>query len=172
MKNQTVTISSIDWAHWQPDLLTTLVFIRQQQQVLLIHKKTGLGAGKILGPGGKFEPFETPLACAIRETEEELEITPHDLQPMAELFFSRFGAPPKFKVYVYVTDHFHGHANRDGAKQPRFGVQYRIYRWIKCGRDDQFWLPQILQNEPIRGWFYFDGERLVDHHIESIAVSF
>ena len=170
MKNQTVTISSIDWAHWQPDLLTTLVFIRQQQQVLLIHKKTGLGAGKILGPGGKLEPFETPLACAIRETEEELEITPHDLQPMAELFFHDL-AHPKIKVYVYVTDHFTGTPTETCEAAPLW-CPIQDLPLDQMWADDQFWLPQILQNEPIRGWFYFDGERLVDHHIESIAVSF
>jgi len=136
----------------------------------LIHKKTGLGAGKILGPGGKFEPFETPLACAIRETEEELEITPHDLQPMAELFFHDL-AHPKIKVYVYVTDHFTGTPTETREAAPLW-CSIQDLPLDQMWADDQFWLPQILQNEPIRGWFYFDGERLVDHHIESIAVSF
>ena len=165
-----VTISSIDWTLWRPDLLTTLVFIRRQQQVLLIHKKTGLGAGKILGPGGKLEPLETPLACAIRETEEELKITPHDLQPMAELFFHDL-AHPKIKVYVYVTDHFTGTPTETREAAPLW-CPIQDLPLDQMWADDQFWLPQILQNEPIRGWFYFDGARLVDHHIESIAVSF
>ena len=148
MKQQTVTISSIDWAHWQPDLLTTLVFIRQQQQVLLIHKKTGLGAGKILGPGGKLEPFETPLACAIRETEEELEITPHDLQPMAELFFHDL-ASPKINVYVYVTDHFVGTPTETREAAPLWCPMANL-PLDKMWADDQFWLTITSNRLPFR----------------------
>lgn len=170
MKKQRITISSIDWAHWQPDLLTTLVFIRRHQQVLLIHKKTGLGAGKILGPGGKLEPYETPLACAIRETEEELKITPHGLQPMAELFFHDL-AYPKIKIYVYVSDQFSGTPTETLEAAPLWCPMTDL-PLDKMWADDQFWLPQVLQSEPIRGWFYFDGERLIDHRIESITVTF
>lgn len=170
MTRRPTTISSIDWANWQPDLLTTLVFIRQQQHVLLIHKKTGLGAGKILGPGGKLEPFETPLACAVRETEEELEITPHDLQPMAELFFHDLVCP-KIKASVYVSDRFSGTPKETIEAAPLWCPMADL-PLDKMWSDDQFWLPQILNNEPIRGWFYFDAEHLVDHRLESIAVSF
>ena len=65
-------VSDIDWDTWQPEEVATLMFIIQGDSVLLIRKKRGLGAGKINGPGGKVEGDETPLDCAIRETEEEL----------------------------------------------------------------------------------------------------
>jgi mutator protein MutT len=55
--------------------------------VLLIHKKRGLGAGKINGPGGKIEPGETPVQAAVREAEEELRITPVDVEEMGTLRF-------------------------------------------------------------------------------------
>ncbi len=164
------SISSIDWAHWQPDLLTTLVFIRQQQQVLLIHKKTGLGAGIILGPGGKLEVGETPLACAIRETQEELTITPHNLEPMAELFFHDLDSP-KIIAYVYIADEYSGTPKETLEAAPIWCPMDDLpldAMWA----DDQFWLPQVLRKEPIRGWFYFRGEHLVDHRLESVAVSF
>ena len=54
---------------WQPNMVANLVFLTRGQEVLLIHKKTGLGAGKINGPGGKLEPGESPLEGAIREVE-------------------------------------------------------------------------------------------------------
>ena len=40
---------------WQPELVGTLLFVVDQQRVLLIEKKTGHGMGKINAPGGKWE---------------------------------------------------------------------------------------------------------------------
>ena len=69
-------MSEIDWASWVPTEKATLLFVLRDGQVLLIHKKTGLGAGKINGPGGRIDPGETPRQCAIREVQEELCVTP------------------------------------------------------------------------------------------------
>ena len=69
-----------DWQNWKPSVLATLMFIvdEQTQKVLLIRKKRGLGAGKINGPGGKIDPGESSLDCAVRETQEELGVTAFD----------------------------------------------------------------------------------------------
>ena len=66
------TLTDIDWSTWTPTVQATLLFVVRDGQVLLIQKKRGLGAGKVNGPGGKLDPGETPLACALRETEEEI----------------------------------------------------------------------------------------------------
>ena len=68
--------SPIDWGGWRPDMRATLMFIRDGHEVLLMRKLRGIGAGKINAPGGKIEPGETPLEGAIRETQEELLVTP------------------------------------------------------------------------------------------------
>ena len=67
--------SLTDWISWQPDLRTTLIFVRRDDALLLIEKKTGLGQGKINGPGGKIEVGETPAAGALRELSEEVGLT-------------------------------------------------------------------------------------------------
>ena len=64
--------SSIDWKTWQPNMLSSLVFILKDNEVLLIRKKTGLGAGKVNAPGGKLEVDESAEAAAIREVMEEV----------------------------------------------------------------------------------------------------
>ena len=69
-------VSEIDWTSWVPVEKATLLFVLRDGQILLIHKKTGLGAGKINGPGGRIDPGETPRQCAIREVQEELCVTP------------------------------------------------------------------------------------------------
>ena len=68
-------------------MMANLVFLTRGDEILLIHKKTGLGAGKINGPGGKQEPGETSLEAALREVSEELLIFPHHLEAVGELHF-------------------------------------------------------------------------------------
>ena len=51
-------LSPFNWSTWQPNMLSSLVFICKNNEVLLIKKKTGLGAGKINAPGGKIEKGE------------------------------------------------------------------------------------------------------------------
>ena len=77
----------IDWTQWTPQERATLLFVRRAGQVLLIRKKRGLGAGKINGPGGRLDAGETPSQCAIREVQEELCVTPTDVQLRGELAF-------------------------------------------------------------------------------------
>ena len=48
-------VNEIEWASWQPQVRATLLFVIKEGQVLLIHKKRGLGQGKVNGPGGKIE---------------------------------------------------------------------------------------------------------------------
>ena len=52
-------VANIDWPNWQPEIVCTLMFVTRGDEVLLIRKKRGLGAGKINGPGGKVDPGET-----------------------------------------------------------------------------------------------------------------
>ena len=68
-------IVDIDWNSWQPCEKATLLFVLQQEKVLLIRKKRGLGKGKINAAGGRLEPGETAMDCAVREVQEELCIT-------------------------------------------------------------------------------------------------
>jgi 8-oxo-dGTP diphosphatase len=58
-------------------------------EVLLGRKLTGLGMGKVVAPGGKLEPGETPGEAAVREVREEvgLDVAPQDLELVGELTY-------------------------------------------------------------------------------------
>ena len=55
------------------------------EKVLLGEKLTGLGRGKIVGPGGKREAHESPVETALREVWEEvgIELAPGSLVPVS-----------------------------------------------------------------------------------------
>src|SRR6187455_2643555 len=77
----------MDWTDWTPRERANLCFIIKDGHIMLIRKKRGLGAGKINGPGGKLEPGESALAAAIRETQEEIGVTPHAIEERGVLHF-------------------------------------------------------------------------------------
>ena len=52
--------------------------------LLLIRKQRGLGAGKLVGPGGKVEDGETPREAARREVREELRVEPVGVEQCGE----------------------------------------------------------------------------------------
>ena len=43
--------------------------------------------GEVCFPGGRMEPGETPVECALRETQEELGIPPHAIRVLGQLDF-------------------------------------------------------------------------------------
>lgn len=164
MTTPSLKIVDIDWSHWQPEETATLMFVLKDGQVLLIRKKRGLGAGKINGPGGRIEQGETPLECAVRETREELCITPQNVRAAGELFFHA-NDMPKIHGHVFTaTDYIGTPAETDEA----------IPLWTPTDHlpldemwdDDRLWLPQVIAGKSIRGWFTFIGERLVDHAVQ------
>lgn len=100
-------VDTIDLARWQPTEEAALCFVIQDGRVLLIHKKRGLGAGKINGPGGRLEPGEIALQAAVRETQEEVGLTPTGLEQVGELYF-QFLDGYKLHVAVFVASGCHG----------------------------------------------------------------
>ena len=140
-------------------MLATLMFIVRDGQVLLIEKKRGLGAGKINGPGGKIEPGETPLQAAIRETEEELCITPHAPRKLGELWFA-MSNHPDILCHVFRADTFTGSPTETEEATPLWAAVDAI-PYDRMWADDRHWLPLLLSQEPFLGRFVFDDETML-----------
>jgi 8-oxo-dGTP diphosphatase len=152
-------LSPIDWTTWKGEMLATLMFIIQDGQVLLIEKKRGLGAGKINGPGGKIDPGETPLQAIIRETQEELVITPHDPVKLGELRFSMSDCPD-ILCHVYRSHAFTGTPTETDEAVPCWTALDAI-PYQNMWEDDRHWLPLVLEQRTFRGSFIFEGERML-----------
>lgn len=151
--------SPIDWTQWSGEMLATILFIIKDGQVLLIEKKTGLGAGKINGPGGKIEPGETPLEAAIRETQEELMVTPHSPRKLGELQFA-MSDHVDIHCHVYRSDDYSGIPTETDEAKPVWTALDAI-PYDRMWEDDRHWLPLVVEEMSFLGRFAFDGERML-----------
>ncbi len=150
--------------HWRPVDLATLLFIVQGENVLLIRKKRGLGAGKINGPGGKIDPGETPLQCAVREIQEELVINTLDPVHHGEVRF-QFIDGYSVHVHVYVATEFTGTPTETDEALPLWFDKKDI-PYEEMWADDVIWLPRVLNGETVNGRFLFDEDVLLEHEVQ------
>ena len=153
----------VDWEKWQPREKATLLFVVRDEQVLLIRKKRGLGAGKINGPGGRIDPGETPLAGAIREVREELHITPVGVVEAGVLRFQFVDGLPLLVHVFRATDCLGEAEETDEATPLWIGLDEIPYD--EMWADDRHWLPLMLKNESFEGHFVFDGDRMLEFDI-------
>lgn len=157
-------VDRIDWPRWEPTERANLCFIMRDGQILLIRKKRGLGGGKINGPGGRLEPGETAEQSAIRETQEEIGVTPTGLEHVGELFF-QFLDGYKLHVAVFAASGCTGTLIETDEATPIWTDIQRI-PYEEMWQDDPYWLPLVLERNKFRGYFIFEKERLLSHRVE------
>jgi 8-oxo-dGTP diphosphatase len=153
-----------DWATWQPRERAVLCFIVSEGQILLIHKKRGLGAGKVNAPGGKIEVGETPLAAAVRETVEEVGVTPVGLRERGEIHF-QFTDGYSLHCTVFLAEACLG-VPVETAEAIPFWRSVEEIPYAEMWEDDRYWLPQMLRGERIVAYFTFDHETMLTKLIE------
>ena len=147
-----------DWTTWTPDIRATLVFVHQGDQVLLIEKLRGIGEGKINGPGGKIDPGETSLECAVRECQEELHITVTDPVKRGELWFAMSDLPD-IHCHVYTATTFDGVPTATDEAVP-FWCAIKDIPFDRMWEDDAYWLPSALKGEEFDARFLFEKEKI------------
>ncbi len=152
------TPSPIDWSSWQGVIHATLMFIIKDGSILLIEKKRGLGAGKMNGPGGKIDPGETPLEAVIRETREELLISPVNSRKLGELWFAMSDCPD-ILCHVYRADDHVGEPTETDEAVPAWTPLDQI-PYGRMWEDDRHWLPLVISETGFHGRFVFEGEAM------------
>ncbi len=157
-------IDEIAWSSWKPRDTATLVFVVEADRVLLIRKKRGLGAGKINGPGGRLEPGETLLECAVREIQEELCITPRQLERRGEMRF-QFVDGYSIHVHAFRAAGYEGEPTETEEATPLWFHRSEI-PYDQMWEDDILWVPHLLGGGRFEGRFLFEGDRMLDHYLE------
>ncbi len=153
-------------AGWRPDEIGTLMFLHDRHRVLLIRKRRGHGAGKINGPGGKPEPGESPLQCALRETEEEVSVSPRDAR-LAAVFRFIDTVEPDWLGYVFVAERFDGRPRPSAEALPAW-YPLDALPLDEMWQDDRLWLPRVLAGERLEGEFLFVAGVLRAHRLRAL----
>ena len=163
--------SEIHWPTWQATDLATLTFCFRAgangDEILLIRKKRGLGAGKINGPGGRLEGGETPAACAVREVQEELGVTPVAPRQVGKLYF-QFVDGYGLEVFVFKTWDFTGEAFETDEAVPLWTPTDAV-PFDQMWADDHLWFPFMLADRPFSGRFIFDRDAMLDVDLKVVA---
>ncbi len=154
---------TIDWDEWEPQERAVLGFIIHPPSVLLIHKKTGLGAGKINGPGGRIDPGETEEAAVVRELQEEVCLTIHDPVKRGELSFI-FTDGYSIHGTVFTASQYSGNLCETREAKPIW-FHFAEIPYDRMWKDDPYWLPEVLAGNHIRGFFLYDGDEMVKNRI-------
>ena len=155
-----MTVADVNWDTWSADIKATLMFVFRDNEVLLIHKKRGLGKGKINGPGGKLESGESLLECAIRETEEEVCITPHMVSPVGELFF-QFVDGLSIHCTVFRAEDWSGEPSETEEANP-FWCALDQLPFDRMWEDDATWFDYLVEKKYFTGSYIFDDDRMLD----------
>lgn len=157
-------LADIDWNSWQAKDPATLVFVVRGDEILLINKKTGLGKGKVNGPGGKVDPGESPETCAVRECQEELGIIVSNLEYCGQHRF-QFVDGYSIHVWVYRTRDFVGEPVETREARPLW-VPVDDIPYDQMWEDDRLWLPMMLSGERFQTRWIFDGDTMLDYDIQ------
>lgn len=145
---------------------TTLVFLRQENEILLAMKKRRFGAGKWNGAGGKVEPDETYEQAAVRECQEEIGVTPIALRKVGELHF--FDLPDvEHYTHVYTTGEWEGEPHESEEMAPRWFAENEI-PYDTMWPDDIYWIPMMLAGKLFKGIVTVEDDILRQHDIYEV----
>jgi len=142
----------------------SLCLLLREGEILLARKKRGFGVGKWNGAGGKPEPGEPIELTAIRETQEELGVTPRDLRRVATLDFF-FPQTPEYagwdqQVCVFVGEAWAGEPTESEEMAPRWFPLDAI-PLAEMWPDDVHWLPLILAGKRLHAHFLYESPDVI-----------
>lgn len=152
-----------DWSTWLPAETAVLTLIRQQGQLLLIVKKRGFGHGKISAPGGHIEPGETAEQAAVRETQEEVGLTPLSLRLAGQLDFA-FTTGYTLRCHVFTADSYQGTLTETDEATPFWCLESDI-PYGRMWSDDRLWVPLMLEGRLFEAQFIFDSDLMLWHRL-------
>lgn len=136
---------------------TTLCLLRRENEILLAMKKRGFGEGKYNGVGGKIEGEETPEEAMLRETKEEIGVTPVTYERVGIVSFDEFYKGEKVNLifYLYFVTEWEGTPTESEEMKPNWFSLDNI-PYTQMFPDDKYWLPLILEGKKIDAYFDFD----------------
>lgn len=120
----------------------TLVFIKNKDKYLVIHKKKqdSFGFNKLNGVGGHIEKGEEPFESALREIAEETGVEIRNLE-LAAILFIDINANPGIQVFVFSA----GFVRGEFAHSDEGDLQWMSYSEIKESKVVLSEVPELIQ---------------------------
>ncbi|XP_012276183.1 7,8-dihydro-8-oxoguanine triphosphatase-like [Orussus abietinus] len=146
----------------------SLVFVREASRILLGLKKRGFGEGKWNGFGGKVEPNETVVEGAVRELKEECGLLANSLKYKGVLKFQFKEDPTLLEVHVFDTYDVCGELTESDEMRPKWYNLQNI-PFDKMWPDDAYWFPYMLRGELFKGYFLYQGEKILEQDIKPLT---
>ena len=151
-------------------LTTTLLHIIKDGKLLLAEKKRGFGVGLFNGVGGKLEPGETVEQAMIRETQEEINVTPINYKKVAVINFDMFhkGEPTLEEMHVYIANDFIGTPDETEEMKPQWFDMDKI-PYEKMFAADRIWMREVFNNKKLTGNVKFDKDfNLLEYNFNEV----
>ncbi len=146
----------------------SLLFLLKGDQILLAMKKRGLGEGKWNGPGGKQEPGESVLQAAVRETEEEIGVTPLNPRLVGKLKFYLVDQPEyNFLCHMFVATDWQGEPHESDEMRPQW-FSIKDIPYDQMWADDFIWMPILLDGGLFEGSATLDGNVIITEDIKRV----
>ena len=151
-------------------LETTLCLLKKDNEILLAMKKRGFGIGKYNGVGGKIKQGETPEEAMIRETTEEINVTPIKYEKVGFIEFDEYykGKKENVAFHLYFVTEWEGEPTESEEMNPKW-FNIKDIPYDKMLPDDKHWLPLVLEGKRIKAYFDFDEDwNLISKKIEEL----
>jgi mutator protein MutT len=152
----------------------TLCVVAIDSRVLLGMKKRGFGTGRWNGFGGKVEEGETIEEAAIRETKEEVGITPIKMEKVGILEFSFRDNDEELEAHVFHVEEIRGEPVETEEMYPEW-FEYENIPFGQMWTGDELWLPFLLTRKLFRGRIRYDkpvtieeGNEVLDYNIDVV----
>ena len=148
---------------------TTLCYIEDDGKYLMIHrikKKNDMNHDKWIGVGGKFESGETPFECARREILEETGVVAKDLcyRGLVTFVSDEFGTE---YMHLFTANGYDGEINYDCDEGKLEWVKKEDICKLPIWEGDKIFLDLLKSDCNFFSLkLVYEGERLVEHHIE------
>lgn len=149
---------------------TTLLIVIKDNKILLGQKKKGFAAGKFNGIGGKVEENETVEQAMIRETQEEIGITPKNYHQIGTLNFDEYvkGERALVVVNVFVAYDYDKEITESEEMIPCW-FDINNIPYDKMLPDDIYWYPYMLRDKRFEGTFQFDENfNVISHFVKEV----